>query len=151
MKTITSEVITNILDKMGVSYKVLKPRSGEFGRLDTLFMIRNKHSLVYITDFSIELEGSIYSISGDMFFLTPNGTLSGDWIKVCEADFIVSDYDDIFMITTDDDFDFMVLDEHVREYMGIEDPKVEKLTIESFDEINGRPLSDFLKSNIEIL
>lgn len=151
MKTITSEVITGILDKMGVSYKVLKPRSGEFGRLDTLFMIRNKHSLVYITDFSLEVEDKIYEISGDMFFLTPNGTLSSDWIKVFEADFIVDDYDDTFMITTNDDYDFMKFDDYIREYMGIEDPKDEKIIVDSIDEIDGRPLSDFIKAEIEIL
>lgn len=151
MKAITSEVITNILDEMGVSYKVFKPRSGSYGRLDTLYLIRNKHSLVYITDFSIELESAIYQISGDMFFLTPNGTLSTDWIKVDGADFVVDDYDDIFMITTNDDYDFMEFDDKIREYMGIEEPKVKKVESKEFEEIDGRPLSDFLKSSIEIL
>lgn len=148
MKTITSETITNILDKMGVSYSIFKPRSGEFGRLDTLFMIRNKHSLVYITDFSIDVDPTLYIISGDMFFLTPCGTLSQDWIKVFDADFIKEDFDDVFMITSKDDFDFMKFDEKIREFMGIEDDKVIVMASEETEE---RPLSEFIKSDIEIL
>jgi hypothetical protein len=151
MKTITSEIITNILDEMGVSYKVNKPRSGEFGFHDTMFMIRDKINLLYFTDFSLEVENLTYKISGDMFFLTPSGTLSSDWIKICESDFVISDYDDVFIITSNDDFDYIDLDEKIKKFMRLDDPKVKKVNSKDSDESDGRPLSDFLKSNIDIL
>lgn len=154
MRTITAKVITDILDEMGVSYSIIKPRTGGFGYRDTMFMIKDKTNLLYLTNFNLKVDSTTYEISSaDMFFLTPCGELSSEWVRLGESDFIKSDYDDVFIITTNDEFEFTDLDDEIRAYMGLSDSDVKTLTYleDKTVESGERPLSEFLKSKIEIL
>lgn len=154
MKTLNRKEITKILDKLlfGINYSISDITDGEFNSADfTLFLITKDNNLIYLIKFTISdsIDPSCYTVSGDMFFLTPNGCLSSDWVKLDESYIIKSDIKEAFILKCDEDeFDYLDLDNEIRKLWSTNETEVKP---ETFEEIDGRPLSNFLKSKIEFL
>jgi len=142
MKLICRNVITDIFDKMGVNYSVKVPKKGTemYSGHDTMFMITKDNNLIYFTDFEISPDDICYEVTGKMYFITPSGDLSHDWVEINLSLFIKADLWDTFIIVTDDTFEYIDFDDYVRELILSTPVKETK-----------SHLSDFIKSDIEIL
>lgn len=145
MKRILRKDITDIFDKMGVIHTVREPKKGTemYSGHDTMFMITKDNNLIYFSDFEVCPDEIGYEINGNMYFMTPMGDLSHDWVELNLSIFIKEDLWDTFIIQPEDVFEYTDLDVFIRVLMD-ENKPVQKVVTSSH-------LSDFVKSEIEIL
>jgi hypothetical protein len=71
---------------------------------DTLFVIKGSN-LIYFTDFKLDYRdeySKYYNVMGDLFFVTPTGTLSNDFILNVDALIFPEEYDDMFIVRCED-------------------------------------------------
>lgn len=147
MGQISKRDILNVFDKLDVNYTSTKIKDGDFDSSEyTLFLITQNNILIYFIHFTVTdtNDSSCYTISGDMFFITSNGSIFSDWVKMEESYIIKSEIKEAFIVKHDEEnFDYMDLDNEIIEIMNDSKPVVKT-------EVD-RQLSNFINCRVEIL
>jgi hypothetical protein len=147
MGQITKTDILNVYNELGIKHSSTKIKDGDFDSSEyTLFLISNSNILIYFTNFTVidANDNSCYTISGDMFFITPTGSIFSDWVKLEESYIIKSDMREAFIVKHEkDDIDYMDIDKSIIKIMT--DHKLVNETVAYSN------LSNFIKLDIEIL
>jgi hypothetical protein len=110
--------LLNILDDLGIIYKVFEPRDGSFFNDETLFVITNNGHVIYMYNFRMSKdEYNDFDLSGETFFITPSGSLLSEAIAVDNSSFYAQDIKDIFLVNkTNPMIDYGDMDVKIMEF-----------------------------------
>lgn len=104
MKPTREKIIKCFVNK-GVDYEIIDiDKSVPNHENDTLFVIKG-NNLLYFTDFKLVYHTeytTYYDVKGDLFFVTPTGTLSGDFILSVDIAINPEDFEDMFIVRCED-------------------------------------------------